>query len=65
MGECFACERPAGDRFRMVLESRRTFEDVTICEDCRDAYGEVDWIDVRDSSTGGRYGRGVASTGTT
>lgn len=65
MGECFACEGPAGDRFTMVLESRRTFDGVVICEGCRGAYEEVDWIDIRESSTGGSREQEAASTGTT
>jgi len=47
--DCFNCVEPTLERHTLVLDSDRILKDSSVCEACATAFGEVDWIEVRES----------------
>lgn len=46
---CFACVRPASDRYTLILEDAKVIEDRAICDDCLSDFRGTEWISVYDT----------------
>lgn len=47
--ECFNCDGPATERYTLVFESGKIFEDKLMCDACVADFNVLDWIEVREA----------------